>query len=70
MYELKKYAGDLSVSMKLKRRTRLSPTLQDDDRESPASLLVTLLWFAATPAKPRANMFFTVEEVKFLWKMV
>lgn len=69
-YNSRKYLLDQAVFMELKLSSRLPPALRDGDFESRAFFLAVHLCSTFQPDEHRANLFFNVQKVKFLPKIV
>lgn len=64
-YDSRQYPGDLPAFIELKQMTRLPPALRDDDFEYCTSFLVAFFGSTSKPDEHKANLLFTIEEVKF-----
>lgn len=68
--ESRQYPADVAVSMELKRSSRLPLVLRDDHLESLTFYLVALFWSTFTPNEHPTNVFFIVEELRYLREAV
>lgn len=65
-YEMRRYSTEVNAYVVFKKNNRLPPTVGDSILKSPKSTLARLLRSAFMKRAHWANVFITVEEVKFL----